>query len=264
MAISARPLYPYSAVLVASYGGPEKPEDVLPFMRNATAGRGVPDERLLEVSQPYMLFGGPAPINQLHAALMAAVRAELVRRGVEVPVVIGNRNWNPYFAETTRQLVAAQEQMFAIAITGGMFIALVWFDMPVATVMVLVLILGRMLAQFGKVQKEYQKVAVGESAWLALEKTIAQARMARDTQGGQLLPSLDEGIRLESVCLRRGAMPVLENLDLEIPACALVTLMGASGCGKTTILDLITGLVEPSAGRVLVDGVPLELSLIHI
>ncbi|MBK7520865.1 MAG: ABC transporter ATP-binding protein [Gammaproteobacteria bacterium] len=155
-------------------------------------------------------------------------------------------------------LVAAQEQMFAIAITGGMFIALVWFDMPVATVMVLVLILGRMLAQFGKVQKEYQKVAVGESAWLALEKTIAQARMARDTQGGQLLPSLDEGIRLESVCLRRGAMPVLENLDLEIPACALVTLMGASGCGKTTILDLITGLVEPSAGRVLVDGVPLE------
>ena len=53
-------------------------------------------------------------------------------------------------------------------------------------------------------------------------------------------------------------MPVLENLDLEIPACALVTLMGASGCGKTTILDLITGLVEPSAGRVLVDGVPLE------
>ena len=55
MAISARPLYPYSAVLVASYGGPEKPEDVLPFMRNATAGRGVPDERLVEVSQQLRL-----------------------------------------------------------------------------------------------------------------------------------------------------------------------------------------------------------------
>lgn len=155
-------------------------------------------------------------------------------------------------------LVAAQEQMFAIAITGGMFVALVWFDMPIATVMVLVLILGRMLAQFGKVQKEYQKVVVGESAWIALEKTIAQAQMAGDTPGGRLLPTLNEGIRLESVCVTRGTMPVLENLDLEFPARTLVTLMGASGCGKTTIVDLITGLVAPASGRILVDGVPLQ------
>ena len=98
-------LAPYTAVMFASYGGPNEPDDVLPFMRNATAGRSIPDERLLEVSQHYMLFGGRSPINELNAALMAAVRAELVRRGVEVPVVIGNRNWNPYFAETTQQLV---------------------------------------------------------------------------------------------------------------------------------------------------------------
>lgn len=98
-------LAPYTAVMFASYGGPNEPDDVLPFMRNATAGRGIPDERLREVSQHYMLFGGRSPINELNAALMAAVREELQRRGIEVPVVIGNRNWTPYFAETTRQLI---------------------------------------------------------------------------------------------------------------------------------------------------------------
>lgn len=99
-------LSPYTAVLVASYGGPDQPDDVLPFMRNATAGKGIPDERLVEVSQHYMLFGGKSPINELNAQLMDALRAELGRRGVDVPVVIGNRNWKPYFADTASQLVA--------------------------------------------------------------------------------------------------------------------------------------------------------------
>ena len=66
-------LSPYSAVLLASYGGPRRPEDVLPFMRNATAGRGVPDERLLEVSQHYRLFGGRSPINEQNEALRDAL-----------------------------------------------------------------------------------------------------------------------------------------------------------------------------------------------
>ncbi len=98
------PLEPYTAVLVASYGGPDKSEDVLPFMRNATAGRGIPDERLVEVSQHYELFGGRSPINQLNAELMDALRAELAHRGIEVPVVIGNRNWHPFHAETVPAL----------------------------------------------------------------------------------------------------------------------------------------------------------------
>ncbi|MDF1490030.1 ferrochelatase [Tessaracoccus caeni] len=98
-------LAPYTAVMFASYGGPDQPADVLPFMRNATAGRGIPDERLMEVSQHYMLFGGRSPINELNAALMAAVRDELARRGVEAPIVIGNRNWHPFFTETVQQLI---------------------------------------------------------------------------------------------------------------------------------------------------------------
>ena len=107
MTIAASPLYPYSAVLVASYGGPDKPEDVLPFMRNATTGKNIPDERLLEVSEHYMLFGGKSPINEENQALMEALRGELTRRGLEAPVVIGNRNWHPFHAETVGALIAS-------------------------------------------------------------------------------------------------------------------------------------------------------------
>lgn len=99
-------LSPYTAVLVASYGGPDQPDDVLPFMRNATAGRGIPDERLLEVSEHYMLFGGRSPINALNARLLDHVRAEMARRGLDVPVVIGNRNWHPFHEETVGKLAA--------------------------------------------------------------------------------------------------------------------------------------------------------------
>lgn len=109
-------LAPYTAVLFASYGGPDKAADVLPFMRNATAGRGIPDERLVEVSRHYELFGGKSPINELNAALMAAVRQELARRGIEVPVVIGNRNWHPFFADTVQGLVDdGHERVVALA-----------------------------------------------------------------------------------------------------------------------------------------------------
>lgn len=111
-----RSLHPYTAVLVASYGGPNQPDDVLPFMRNATAGRGVPDERLVEVSQHYMMFGGKSPINERNDELLEALRAELARRGIEVPVVIGNRNWHPYHSETVPALVAdGHEQVLGLA-----------------------------------------------------------------------------------------------------------------------------------------------------
>lgn len=98
---------PYSAVLLGSYGGPDKSEDVLPFMRNATAGKNIPDERLVEVSKHYEMFGGKSPINELNAALIAALRDELAGRGIDVPVVIGNRNWHPFMRDTVQELADA-------------------------------------------------------------------------------------------------------------------------------------------------------------
>ena len=89
-------LAPYDAVLLLSFGGPEQPADVLPFMRNVTRGKGIPEERLVEVSQHYALFGGKSPINDQNRALIAALRAELDARGLDVPIAWGNRNWDPY------------------------------------------------------------------------------------------------------------------------------------------------------------------------
>lgn len=99
--------FEYDAICLLSYGGPRGPEDVLPFMRNATRGRGVPDERLLEVSEHYGMFGGASPINVHNEALVDALREALLQRGIDVPIVIGNRNWTPYVAETFIELADA-------------------------------------------------------------------------------------------------------------------------------------------------------------
>jgi len=90
----------YDAFLLLSFGGPEGPDDVLPFLRNVTAGRGVPDERLAAVAEHYLHFGGVSPINQQCRDLLAAVRADFAEHGVDLPVYWGNRNWDPYLSDT--------------------------------------------------------------------------------------------------------------------------------------------------------------------
>ena len=95
---------PYDALLVVSYGGPNGPDDVLPFMRNATKGKGIPDERLLEVSGHYGRFGGVSPINVCNESLLEALREELRSRGADIAIGLGNRNWHPFMSETTAEL----------------------------------------------------------------------------------------------------------------------------------------------------------------
>ncbi len=96
-------LQPYDAVLLLSFGGPEQPEDVLPFLRNVTAGRGIPDDRLAEVAEHYHHFGGQSPINAQNRRLQAALSAEFARQGYDLPVLWGNRNWAPYVTDVVRQ-----------------------------------------------------------------------------------------------------------------------------------------------------------------
>ena len=97
-------LEPYDAFMLVSYGGPNGPDDVIPFLRNATGGAGIPDERLAEVGTHYGLFGGVSPINQKNAELLEALRQRLDPQG-RIPFVIGNRNWHPYFSEALLDLV---------------------------------------------------------------------------------------------------------------------------------------------------------------
>jgi len=91
---------PYDALLLVSFGGPERAQDVLPFLRNVTSGRGVPDERLADVARHYHAFGGRSPINDQCRALREAVSQELASAGLDLPVYWGNRNWAPYLRDT--------------------------------------------------------------------------------------------------------------------------------------------------------------------
>lgn len=93
----------YDAILLASFGGPEGQDDVIPFLRNVTRGRGIPEERLEEVAHHYRAFGGISPINSQNRELKAALEAELARRGIDLPVLWGNRNWDPYIADALRE-----------------------------------------------------------------------------------------------------------------------------------------------------------------
>lgn len=98
---------PFDALLLVSFGGPEQPDDVMPFLENVTRGRGVPRERLEEVAHHYLALGGVSPINAQNRALLAALRTELATRSLDLPLYWGNRNWDPFLAATLREMHAA-------------------------------------------------------------------------------------------------------------------------------------------------------------
>jgi ferrochelatase len=95
---------PYDAVLVVAFGGPEGPDDVLPFLENVLRGRNVPRARMLEVAEHYRAFGGKSPLNDQIRRLVAALRSELVAHGPRLPVYWGNRNWHPLLAQTLGEM----------------------------------------------------------------------------------------------------------------------------------------------------------------
>lgn len=97
---------PHDAILIVGFGGPEGPDDVMPFLENVLRGRNVPRERMLEVAEHYQHFGGVSPINQQTRDLIATLRPALDARGVRLPIYWGNRNWRPMLADTMSQMAA--------------------------------------------------------------------------------------------------------------------------------------------------------------
>lgn len=95
---------PYDALLVVSFGGPEAPDEVLPFLENVLRGRNVPRERMLQVAHHYELFGGVSPINGQNRALIAALEREFAESNLNLPIYWGNRNWHPLLADTLQQM----------------------------------------------------------------------------------------------------------------------------------------------------------------
>jgi protoporphyrin/coproporphyrin ferrochelatase len=110
---------PYDALLLLSFGGPEGPDDVVPFLENVTRGRGIPKERLKEVGQHYFLFGGVSPINDQNRALLEALRKDFAEHGLDLPVHWGNRNWAPYLTDTLREMTEAGHRRIAVLATSA-------------------------------------------------------------------------------------------------------------------------------------------------
>jgi ferrochelatase len=98
--------FQYDAILIVGFGGPERREDVIPFLENVTRGRNVPRERLLAVAEHYYHFGGRSPINDQVRELVAALRPSLDERGIRLPIAWGNRNWHPFLADALQEVSA--------------------------------------------------------------------------------------------------------------------------------------------------------------
>jgi len=155
-------------------------------------------------------------------------------------------------------LAAGQEVLYALVLVVGIYVTLVKLELPLATVMVLGFLMFKILKKIGRVQRVYQKMAVSESAYWSIQKTIEKAALAVEHPGGKRTPTLEDGIELKGVSFSYGDKQILEELSITIPAGSFTAIIGPSGVGKTTILDLIIGLLQPARGAVLVDEIPLQ------
>src|SRR4051812_2495391 len=113
------PMNSFDALLVVSFGGPEKHEDVIPFLENVLRGKNVARERMLEVAEHYYHFDGRSPINDQNRDFVAALSRELEQHGPKLPVYWGNRNWHPFLADTLRQMAGDGIERAMVFITSA-------------------------------------------------------------------------------------------------------------------------------------------------
>ncbi|MCP3984640.1 MAG: ABC transporter ATP-binding protein [bacterium] len=155
-------------------------------------------------------------------------------------------------------LKALQEPIIVSGLAGGLYVATTSWGMALSSLLMLALLFGRTLASVGKAQKELQSMAARESAYWSLRETIDQALAEPEQPHGGVQPRLEQGIELDGIGLAYGSEPVLDHASLFLPAGGLTTLVGASGAGKTSLADLLIGLVQPGSGTIRLDGVDLE------
>ncbi len=159
----------------------------------------------------------------------------------------------------SREALSSLYEPVIIGFTAlGLFVAVSRFAVPLASILVLIILLVRVMAALGKVQRYYQKMVIDESAYWSMTTTIDRAQQARETSRGGLTPVFERTIEFVQVSLAFGDTPVLRHLSITLPAGVFTTIIGPSGSGKTTIVDILTGLLEPGSGRVLIDGVDLS------
>jgi ATP-binding cassette subfamily C protein len=159
-------------------------------------------------------------------------------------------------------LMAVQEPILMLFAVGYLYVAVARWGMPIGSVLVLIFLFVQVIRGMNKIQRKYQLMVSEGSALWSIREMIDHASAQAEPKGGSRLPSLEQGIALDQIGVDYGGPAVLENLTLEIPAGRITAIIGGSGAGKTTLIDLLTGLIHPRSGCVRVDGVPLpELDL---
>ena len=154
-------------------------------------------------------------------------------------------------------LKAFQELMAMLFLAAGFYLLMVSWQMPLASVMVLAFLVARLLKQFNKVQERYQEMVIYESAYWSIKDTINNMIQERETLEGRQNPSFEREIRLKNVDFSYEKESVLHEVSLRFPVGGITAITGSSGSGKTTIVDLIIGLLRPQQGEVWIDDLPL-------
>ena len=154
-------------------------------------------------------------------------------------------------------LKSLQEPILLLLILAGLYVSLVLWHQELPTVMMLVFLVARLFGEQGKLQRKVQEMAACESAFWALRKKIDEAIKQKEPDLGRKQVSFSRSLRFDRVGFRYAESQVLENISLEIPAGSFAAVIGPSGAGKTTLVDLVIGLLRPQKGEVLVDDVPM-------
>jgi ATP-binding cassette subfamily C protein len=160
---------------------------------------------------------------------------------------------------TSREtLRALQEPLLAILAAAGLYAGLVIWQLPLSSVMVLIFMVVRVLGLMHKAQQRYHRMAAQESAFWALREAVDTAAAQAEPKGGSVQPTLNQRIEFDNVSFMYEGRTVLDNATFGFDIGSMTTLVGPSGAGKTTILDLLCALLSPQSGNIRVDGVPLS------
>lgn len=155
-------------------------------------------------------------------------------------------------------LNSLQEPILAALTASGLYLALVVWQLSLPEVMLMVFLLTRILGLLNKTQRRHQQLAAQESAYWALRKAAEGARAAAERATGTLQPTLQKGVTLHHVRFNYERKVIFRDLNIEIPVNTFTAVMGPSGTGKSTLLDLLCGLTEPQSGEVRIDGISLH------
>ncbi|MEP4378213.1 MAG: ABC transporter ATP-binding protein [Alphaproteobacteria bacterium] len=149
------------------------------------------------------------------------------------------------------------EPLVVLILAGGIFVALEFLALPFAQILFMAIVLQRMITRVNTLQGSYQALVVAQTTFWRLRNSIDDAHQSAEQLAGTEKPALDRALTFRGVQFGYDETNVLQNLDIDVPVGQCTAIIGPSGAGKTTILDLVTGLIRPDAGEIAIDDTPL-------